>query len=740
MWRGRRIACLLLCLAWPVRWVVADEAISFQHDVMAVLSKSGCNMGACHGNQNGKGGFKLSLRGQDPGADYLTLTRDLSGRRVNSLTPAESLLLLKPMLEVAHEGGLRFRRDSVEFRILRDWLSSGMPRDSRKQPTLTGLQVEPSEVILTAPQQEFPIRTIARFSDGTQRDVSRLAVYEPSSPSVTISPEGLVHSQGLGEVTIVARYLDQQKPVRAAFLPRRKNFVWQAPQPANFIDQAVFRKLKSLGINPSEIIDDVTFLRRVSFDVAGILPTAAEAHAFLSDNRPEERERLVDSLLARHEYADWWALKWSDLLRNEEKTIDVKGVQNYHAWIRESIAKDKPFDQFIREILSSRGSTYSEPASNYYRALRQPLERAETTAQLFLGIRLQCAKCHNHPFDKWTQDDYYSWGDVFARIDYKILENNRRDTNDSHEFDGEQIVFMTTKGEINDPRTDQPCTPRFLGAKASVAKNADRLKELAEWLTSKDNRQWARVLANRVWAHLLGRGIVDPIDDFRATNPPVNPALLDALVDDFLAHGASLKHLIRTIVLSNTYQLSAIPNATNRDDETNFSRAYVRRLTAEQLLDAFAQVTGSSVPFNGYPSGMRAIEVPGVAVKGGPRRRSVGGTESFLKVFGKPPRLQSCDCERNSESTLSQAFQLVSGELVDRLLSDHDNRLTDWLSDNRPPNQIVTDLYWTALSRPPTDTELGTLGKLLENAPDRRQTLEDIVWGVMNSDEFLLRR
>lgn len=737
---GRRTACLMLFLVWPTSWAFAGEAISFQHDVMAVLSKSGCNMGACHGNQNGKGGFKLSLRGQDPAADFLTLTRDLSGRRVNPVDPSDSLLLQKPTLEVAHEGGLRFRRDSPEFQILRDWLALGMPRDPGRMPTLIAIQTEPTEVVLTAPQQQFKIRTVGKFSDGSQRDVTRMTVYEPSTPNVVVSPDGTVSSQGWGEVTVIARYLGLQKPIRAAFLPQRDSFVWQAPSPANFIDETVFRKLQTLRINPSAISDDVTFLRRVSLDVTGTLPTTVEAQAFIADNHPDKRERWVTGLLTHKEYADWWALKWSDLLRNEEKTIDLKGVQNFHAWIRESIAQDKPFDQFIREIVASRGSTYSEPASNYYRALRQPLERAETTAQLFLGIRLQCAKCHNHPFDRWTQDDYYSWADVFARIDYKILENNRRDTNDSHEFDGEQIVVMTSKGAVEDPRTSQPCTPRFLGAESTVANDADRLQDLALWLTAPDNRQWARVLVNRVWAHLLGRGIVDPIDDFRATNPPVNSQLLEALVDDFLKHDASLKHLIHTITTSHTYQLSAVPNDTNRDDETNFSRAYVRRLTAEQLLDAFAQVTGSKLEFGGYPAGMRAIEIPGVAVRSGPRRRTIGETESFLRVFGKPQRLQSCDCERIGESTLSQAFQLVSGELVDRLLSNRDNRLEGWLSNNLPPNQIITDLLWTALSRPPTETELASLGKLIENTPDRRQTLEDIVWGVMNSDEFLLRR
>ncbi|OYW24068.1 MAG: hypothetical protein B7Z55_02895, partial [Planctomycetales bacterium 12-60-4] len=422
-----------LVLGLSPRLADGSTPVSFRNEVMAVLSKAGCNLGTCHGNARGKGGFQLSLRGQDPESDYLTITRDWLSRRSNVTEPDHSLLLLKPTMQLAHEGGQRFAISSTEYMILRDWISAGMPADGREVPRLTGLDVSPDRQILESPEWTVSLTVRARFSDGSVRNVNRFAVYEVGTPIVEVSPEGEVRGESAGETVILVRYLDRQVPVPLAFVPARPEFVWKSPQSNNLIDRFVFEKLRDLKLEPSDVCDDTTFLRRAYFDLIGTLPTASEARAFVVDRSSDKRERLIDELLNRPEYADWWALKWADMLRVEEKTLDGKGTAVFHAWLRSAMADDKPLDQLVHELIASRGSTYSEPPANFYRALRDPFARAEAVGQLFLGVRLQCAKCHNHPFDRWTQDDYYAWGNVFARVDYKILENQRRDQNDSHE-------------------------------------------------------------------------------------------------------------------------------------------------------------------------------------------------------------------------------------------------------------------------------------------------------------------
>jgi hypothetical protein len=721
----------------PVR--PSEERISFRNDVMAVLSKAGCNMGVCHGNQNGKGGLKLSLRGQSPDDDFTMLTRDFAGRRTDRLEPDQSLILLKPALRIAHEGGRRFTPAAPEYALLRQWIAAGMPRDPKATPQLVRIEVEPREQILLHPADRIQLHVTARFSDGSQRDVSGLAVYEPADPFVECGHDGLLTARGPGETTIIVRYLERQAPVRLAFVPARPGWAWTGPPPANYVDEQVFAKLRALRINPAPVCSDAEFLRRASLDLLGLIPTADEARQFAASSSPQKRAALIDRLLDRPEFADFWALKWSDLLRNEEKTLDRKGVQNFHAWIRQSIAQGKPLDQFARELIASRGSTYEHPESNYYRAMREPLMRAESTAQIFLGTRLQCARCHNHPFDRWTQDDYYSWANVFARVDYKIVENQRRDTNDKHEFDGEQIVWMPREGDVDDPRTGKPLPPRFLDdEKRGPRAEHDRLLELASWVGSPRNERFVQTQVNRIWYHLFGRGIVDPIDDFRATNPPANAALLKALADDCIAHNFDLRHMLREIMNSRTYQLSAATNDTNRDDLVNFSHAVPRRLAAEQLLDSLGRVLDVPLEFNGYPPGLRAGELPGVqAVRS--RTAALGLGDRFLEAFGKPPRLQSCECERSEETTLNQTFQLVSGPLINELLTRPENRLKRLLASGQPPRAILVELYWTTLSREPSAEELSVTATYLERAQDRRKALEDIAWGLLNSHEFMLR-
>ena len=790
-----RVALALAAACVLVRPVRAGD-VSFRNDVMAVLSKSGCNLGTCHGNARGKGGFQISLRGQDPVGDYKVLTRDWSSRRTNLSEPDQSLMLLKPTQQIAHEGGKRFEIDSAEYRLLHEWIAAGMPNDSADAPKLLKLIVTPREAFLgsvptppssgerarvrgakgeqppqsrTAKERtphpnplpskargegtgkdfaeqspwQLQLTAKAEFSDGSTRDVTTLAVYEVAQPIADVSHDGLVAGRSVGETTILVRYLNQQVGVRVAFIPERSDFARSKIEPANFIDELVFAKLDKLRINPSDVCDDATFVRRVHLDLLGLLPTAEDARKFVTDRAADKRAKLIDLLLERPEFADWWALKWSDLLRIEEKTLDRKGVENFHGWLRDCFATNKPLDRMIREIVAGRGSTYEVPPANFYRALRTPFERSEAIGQLFLGVRLQCSKCHNHPFDRWTQDDYYSWGSVFARVDYKIIENRRRDTNDKHEFDGEQIVFLSddekTSSQAKDPRTEEVRPAKFLGDKGRVDRKADPLDELAEWLTDPTNDRFVQMLANRTWQQIMGRGIVDPVDDFRATNPAANPALLKALANEFGANRFDLRHLLRVILNSKTYQLSSEPNGTNREDEANFSRALVRRLTAEQLLDATSQVCDVPLDFTGYPRGPRAAQLPGV---GTTRRREEGPSDAdrFLKLFGKPPRLQSCDCERSDETTLGQTFQLVSGSLVNRMLSAKSNRLYELLNSNRPTGEIVVELYWTALTRSPTADELRESTEFLDTAKNRRAALEDVAWGLLNSHEFLLRR
>jgi hypothetical protein len=740
---SRSLMVRLLVLVWISLAASASlSAASFRNDVMAVLSKSGCNAGTCHGNKNGKGGFKLSLRGQDPDLDYASLTRDLLGRRSNPLQPEESLILLKPTARIAHEGGLRFTRDSREYEILRDWIARGMPNDLLSAPRLETIDVSPAERVLLDPEDRVQLQVLARFSDGTTRDVTSLAVLEPANTLVKVMPQGLVVRESpvvSGETTVLVRYLHRQTPVRLAFVPDRPGFKWKAPPANNYIDEHVFAKLRTLRINPSELCSDEVFLRRAYLDLLGILPTPEEARAFMDVRSHRKRAELIDHLLTRPEFPEFWTLKWADLLRVEAHSLDQKGVQNFYNWIRRGLIENKPLDQFVRELITARGSTYTTPAANYYRPHRNPAARARAAAQVFLGARLQCAECHNHPSDRWTQDDYYDWAGLFARVRYKVIENNREISSDEHEWNGEQIIFIAREGSFKNPRTGQNASPRFLGATVQVNHEKDSLETLAEWLTSPTNAWFARVQVNRIWSQLLGRGLVDPPDDFRATNPASHPALLDALAADFVRRKFDVRHLIRRIMNSRVYQLSSEPNDTNRDDQANFSRPLVRRLGAEQLLDCQSQVAGVSLKFTGYPAGLRAAQLPGVRPESKGKRRA-NQLDQFLEIFGKPPRLLTTDAERSCECNMNQAFQMISGPTVNDLLAEKENRVSRLLAGGKSNREIIGQLYWTALTRAPSEAELRDLMAILDSAADRRAELEDVLWGLLNSKDFLFRR
>lgn len=720
--------------------VRAQSAVpGFRHEVMPLLNRMGCNMGACHGSANGKGNLKLSLRGENPDTDFTALTQNRQSKRLNVQDPDASFLLRKPAKLVDHEGGRRFPADSEEYRLLRAWIAAGAPADPDNTPALTALSVSPPEALVEQPQRTVQLAATATFSDGSTRDVTRQVIYEPANLLAVAGNDGLITARQPGETTVMVRFENLQTPVPLAFLPLRPGFQWSAPPESNFIDTHVFAKLQRMRILPSSLCDDVTFLRRAFFDLIGQPPSRQEAEDFLRSTDPDKRARIVDALLERPEYAECWAIKWADLLRMEERLLDNTGTTAMHRWIRDGLAADKPMDQFAREIITAQGSTYQNPPANYYRALREPTLRSEATAQVFLGTRLGCAKCHNHPFERWTQDDYYHFAAIFDGIDYMILENRRQDNSDKMEFVGEQVVHLVDKRELKDPRSKKEPAPGLIGSGApTISTGPERFAEVAAWLTARDHPLFAKVQVNRVWAHLMGKGIVDPVDDFRLTNPPSIPALMDALAQRFADGGFRLKPLLRLICASRTWQLASEPNATNAEDTINFSHALVRRLPAEPLLDAIHAALGEPVRMDKFPEVKRAGQIPGARFITKSRRPSAA--ELFLKVFGKPPRITVCECERSNASSLSQVFTLTSGPDVDRLLRKEDNIIGAMLREVKSPAAIVTELYWRALSRPPSTAESAKLVPQVEDSPGRRSALEDVAWSLLNSKEFLLRR
>lgn len=731
----------------------AQQPVSFDREVMAVLSRAGCNQGVCHGNQNGKGGFKLSLRGESPDLDYLSITRDSLGRRVNLLAPEQSLLLLKATGAVPHEGGQRFSRDSESYRIVHRWIASGMPQQLANEAPLARLVLSANELVISSRlgSDQAKSATVlpklsvrAVFADGTSRDVTSLAVFESSDPRVRILADGTVlcdaEANQLVESAILVRYMNGQAVARVAFVPESR-LPWprawdQVPHP---IDRLAAARWRSLNLVPSDLCDDTTFLRRVYLDLLGQLPEPDEVRAFLNDNSEDKRTRLVEQLLNRPEFAEFWAMKWADLLRVEEKTLDRKGAQLFHRWLCQAIEDGMPLNEMARQIVAAQGSTYTVPPANFYRAIRNPMDRAEAVAQVFLGVRLQCARCHNHPFDKWTQDDYHAFTAFFARIQYRILENNRRDRFDLHEFDGEQIVWQDRVSQWTHPRTGQIALPRLPDTTAVLTDpDTDRLRLLAHWIADPQNPYFAQAQVNRVWYHLFGRGLVEPIDDFRASNPASQPELLDWLARDFTIHGFNLRHLLRTIMTSRTYQLSSRPNITNKQDDRYFSRAVERPLQAEQLTDTLAQVIGVSPSFPNYPDVRRARQLPAPLAT----RRRDGGPgmlEVFLKVFGKPSRLLTCECERTSGPTMLQALHMISGTMINSWIAEPNNRLGKLLAANKSDTEILEELYLAALSRYPTPQERQQLLAWLASRPNRRQAWEDLLWSLINAKEFLLR-
>ena len=710
-----------LFFAFFLTAIVADGAVSFRNEVLPVLTRQGCNAGTCHGSPSGKGGFALSLFAFDAKADYTALTKDFLSRRIDPIDPHLSLLLRKPSTDLSHKGGLKLPRDSREYKIIRDWIAAGTPMDAPNTPACEGitLHVE-GAAVLRWPRPTTRLRVTARFADGASRDVTHLVQFTSSDEAIaTVQPDGTITGVRRGLAAMMVRYLEHVEARAFTFVKPVNGFKWPNPPAVNYVDEKVHTKLRELQFLPSGLCDDGEFARRVYLDVLGHLPTIAETQSFLADKRKDRRTQLIDELLEQPEYATFWAQKWGDLLRLEPKQLTTTGTHKFHRWLVNAFAKNVPYDRFARALLTANGSTFTHPPTNYYRTAKDTTDALETTAQIFLGSRLACAKCHNHPYERWTQDNYYGLAAVFNRV--QRTAGARPD---------ELFISSKRTGEVRQPRTGQTMQPWLPGkGYIAVANDVDRRRVFADWLTQRDNRWFARVEANRIWAAVMGRGIVEPIDDFRDSNPPVNPPLLDALAEDFAKHGFDRKHLLRRILNSRTYQSSAKPNDFNRGDEQFFSHYRPHLLSAEQMLDAVCQVTGIGESFPGLPAGTRATALPSPQLN-----------NAFLKTFGQPPRSSACACERPSEPQLAQALELLNGKFLHGKLKHPANRLHQLVAAKQTDAEIIHTIFLVALAREPTPREMKLILEHMEKTKNRTQALADICWSVLNMNEFLFQR
>jgi Protein of unknown function (DUF1549)/Protein of unknown function (DUF1553)/Bacterial Ig-like domain (group 2) len=702
---------------------------NFRNDVIPVMTKVGCNQGACHGALSGKNGLKLTLRGYDPDLDYDTLTRQAVGRRIDPEEPARSLVLLKPTMMVPHGGGRRFDAKSLEYKILSGWIAEGMPRPHDDDPQVTGLEVLPAAARL-APGAEQQLVVRAKYSDGQVRDVTRWVKFSSSDEGVaSVDDLGHVKMNGTGEAAITLWYSSRVLYARVTvpYANKVDAAAYEKFPRHNYIDDLVLDKLKTLNIAPSPVCDDSTFIRRAYLDAAGILPTAEEVEDFLADQSPDKRQKLIDGLLTRDEYVDYWAYKWSDLLLVSSRKLRSNAMWSFYYWIRDSVKNDKPWDQFAREIFTSSGNTRQNGALNYYVIHKDPIDIAENATQAFLGQHLTCARCHNHPLEKWTQKQYYQFANLFSRVGEK-----------NGDEPGDVVIFAKASGNINHPRLLKPLPPTPLdGTPVPLDSPVDRRLPFAQWLTSKDNVYFQRAIVNRIWGNFMGRGIVDPVDDVRATNPASNQELLDALCKDFVDHRFDVKRLIRTIMNSAAYQLASEANATNQSDNKYYSKYIVKRLPAEVLLDAMSQVTGVPTQFGGYPGGTRALQLPDTQVK-----------SEFLASFGRPPRIVCDAAERSSAPSVAQALHVINGDTLNRKLMEPDAYPALAIKLGLSDAKTLDHLYLSAYSRYPADAEKQPMLAALRKAREaqgsadvqreaRRQALEDMMWATLTSKEFL---
>ena len=694
---------------------VSPRRFNFENDIVPILSKFGCNASGCHGKAEGQNGFKLSVFGFDPAADYVALTQEGRGRRVLPSVPERSLLLTKASGGIPHGGGVRIPRSSDEYQTLYDWIEAGIEFGSADDPHVVSIQVTPRERELSIGEIQA-LRVTATLSNGQTLDVTRHAKFQSNNEGLAAVDERGVVTAGKtpGDVAVMAAYLGEVDVFRA-LIPRAERIDnYPALPENNFVDALVYRKLRKLQELPSEPAGDGDFLRRVFLDIIGTLPTADEARTFLKDERPDRRSQLVEQLLQRPEFADFWALKWSDVLRVDRQALGQKRAYAYYRWIRESLAANKPYDQFCREIVGADGPLPETPAANFYKVVTKPGEMGGTLSQVFLGVRIECAQCHHHPFDRWSQADYFGMQAFFTQVAFKGPAL------------GETLVAGNAAATVH-PRTGEPVFAHALATAAPQADPAgDRRKLLAAWMTSPENPWFARNFVNRTWAHLMGRGLIEPVDDVRLTNPPTNPELLDALARHFVETKFDFKQLIRTIAASRVYQASAAPNASNAGDDQNFSRALLKPLEAEVLLDAVCQATGVPEKFQGLPAGCRAIEL-----------WDSQAPHYFLKLFGRPTRTTACECERTKEPSVSQVLHMLNSIELHGKLSHAGGRIAR-LANLTDDNALVEELYLTCYSRFPADEQRRVAVAYLESHnSDRRQAVEDIVWSMLNTSEFV---
>ena len=709
-------------VAVEVRLPEQVRPYSFRNDVMPVLSKSGCNTGACHGYSLGKNGFKLSLRGSDPAPDYKSLTDEFFERRINRHNPPVSLVLTKPLGDVSHQGGVRFDHGSLMHKLLLGWIREGAASDVDDPVRVESVRIHPVNAVLK-PGMQHQLQLVARYSDGVERDVTQLGIFNANTDRVaTVDDSGLVTAGETGEMAIVARF--ERIFATANFIVLEPNPGFQpTPVPDDQIDRFVVRKLNSLKIKPSARIDDIGFLRRVYLDLIGVQPKPDELLAFLANGDPEKRVALIDELFDRAEFVDWWSLKWGDLLQNSRNRLSDQAVFAFREWIRAAVVENVPLDQFVREILVSKGSYVDNPAAAYFAVSRDTDDTLQRATQVFCGVRMLCAKCHPHPFENWTQADYYGLHSFFNQV------TTKHDPRLPKVVNAKSVVLNLPAAPTRNPRSGQLQPPRFLGGtEPELEPGVDRRMAYAEWLTAPENPHFARSMTNRVWSYFFHRGIIDPVDDLRTTNPPVNPELLDALTADFVKHEFDVRHLMRRIVRSATYQRSSVPNETNAHDDMNFSRAIPRRLPAEALLDSLVQATGVPESFGGAPAGFSAAQLPDGNVN-----------SEFLDLFGKPKRMEACECERDDGANMLQALHFINGKAILSRVTAANGRATQLINQKLTDDELLRQLYLWSLARPPTEAELRLGSSFIASYKGKRaEAVQDLMWALLNSRDFML--
>lgn len=698
-----------------------EPIVSFRHQIEPIFTRLGCNAGGCHGKATGQNGFKLSLLAFDVPFDYAAVVKEARGRRVFPAAPDYSLLLLKATGTAPHGGGKRLVRESTEYELLRRWIKQGMPAGSANDVSVVRIECTPKSRVVGRHSEQQMLVT-AYYSDGSSRDVTREAQYKSNEVLIaSVDGNGLMRTdERTGDTAVMARYMGLVDVCRVSIplTDASEAAAWPTLVKKNYIDELLQTKWKQLKLVPSPLADDATFLRRAFLDCIGTLPTPAEVREFLDDQDPNKRDKWVDRILARNDYADYWALKWGDLLRNQRKgqKDHLRGTFAFHAWIRNAFATNMPYDQFVRNIIAAQGTVDQHPPVIWYRTVRNLTHQTNDTAQLFLGMRINCAQCHHHPYEKWSQDDYYQFQAFFARMGRKSGETAQ-----------EPAIFVRPDGQVRNPANGKLMEPRGLdGPEVTLDPEGDPRHQLVDWMASPDNPFFSRAIANRLWAHFMGRGVVEPVDDMRVTNPPSNPELLDALAKDIRDHKFDQKHLIRTIMVSTAYQLSAEPQPGNINDQQNYARAYPRRMLAEVMLDAICQVTGVQENFGGLPKNTRTIQLPDESVP-----------SYFLDVFGRPTRETPCECERPKDANLAQMLHLLNSGEVQTKVANPNGRLALMLKAKKPDAEIVEELYLAAFGRKPRAEELKTVVAYLGEQTDKKMAFEDLLWALLNTKEFL---